>query len=347
VIIAICQEWGHNMNVRERFHKTMSFMVGTGDLDRLPMTEWASWWDKTLDRWYTEGLSNKPTPDEHRDLFGHDSWRQFWIRSYADGFPSMEHGQGPVSDSQSYEAILPFLYPIDPLKHCRKTLMQIEPLHKNGDQLVWMTLEGFFWWPRVLFGIEDHLFSFVDEPELLHRIIDDQAEYCLRVIDDFCEIIVPDFMTFAEDMSYNLGPMLSEELFHRFLRPGYDKVISRLKEKGIRVFIDSDGEVSEMIPWLLQAGIEGILPLERQAGCDVAKLRQDHPNLLMIGAYDKMVMKDGEEAMRKEFERLLPTMKTGGFIPSVDHQTPPDVSLEQYYVYMKLLREYTEKAVLK
>ncbi len=49
--------------------------------------------------------------------------------------------------------------------------------------------------------------------------------------------------------------------------------------------------------------------------------------------------------MRDEFERLLPAMKTGGFIPSVDHQTPPDCPLERYHVYVHMLREYAEKAV--
>jgi hypothetical protein len=34
-------------------------------------------------------------------------------------------------------------------------------------------------------------------------------------------------------------------------------------------------------------------------------------------------------------------MKSGGFIPSVDHQTPPGVSLGQYRVYLGLLEEYT------
>jgi uroporphyrinogen-III decarboxylase len=55
-------------------------------------------------------------------------------------------------------------------------------------------------------------------------------------------------------------------------------------------------------------------------------------------------MKHGEAAMRREFERLLPTMRTGGFIPSVDHQTPPDVSIETYRLYVRLLREYARTA---
>jgi hypothetical protein len=55
-----------------------------------------------------------------------------------------------------------------------------------------------------------------------------------------------------------------------------------------------------------------------------------------------MTMNRGEPAMRAEFERLLPLMKRGGFIPSVDHQTPPGVSLEEYRVYLRLLQEYMD-----
>ena len=62
----------------------------------------------------------------------------------------------------------------------------------------------------------------------------------------------------------------------------------------------------------------------------------------MVGHFDKMVMNKGEAAMRAEFERLLPLMRTGGFIPSVDHQTPPGVSLDEYRIYLGLLGEYAE-----
>ena len=68
-------------------------------------------------------------------------------------------------------------------------------------------------------------------------------------------------------------------------------------------------------------------------------------HLLLVGHFNKMTMNQGEAAMRTEFERLVPLMKTGGFIPSVDHQTPPEVSLENYRIYMRLFREYMERAV--
>ena len=96
-----------------------------------------------------------------------------------------------------------------------------------------------------------------------------------------------------------------------------------------------------MVPWLERAGVEGVLPLERQAGVDGMKLREQFPRFALVGHYDKMVMPRGEAAMRREFERLVPLMKTGGFIPSVDHQTPPGVSLAQYRIFRSLLDEYT------
>ncbi len=63
----------------------------------------------------------------------------------------------------------------------------------------------------------------------------------------------------------------------------------------------------------------------------------------MLGGFDKTVMHRGEAAMRQEFERLLPAIRSGGYIPAVDHQTPPDVSLETYRVFLHLLWEYCQR----
>jgi hypothetical protein len=109
----------------------------------------------------------------------------------------------------------------------------------------------------------------------------------------------------------------------------------------ILTIMDSDGDVTKLVPWLQSVGVEGVLPLERQAKVDGMALRQAYPTLRMVGHYNKLVMHLGETAMREEFERLVPIMRTGGFIPSVDHQTPPAVSIDDYRLYLRLLEEYT------
>jgi len=252
------------------------------------------------------------------------------------------HGSGIMKTDDEYEKMKRWLYP-EPTAFDPATIRQWAAGQESGDLAVWITLEGYFWFPRTLFGIEHHLFAFYDQPELMHRINQDLLEYNLRCVDEFCEICVPEFMTIAEDMSYNHGPMCSKALFDEFIGPYYRKLVPALRDRGITVMVDTDGDVTELVPWMLDVGVQGFLPLERMAGVDVGQLRAECPELRMIGAFDKTVMHLGEERLRQEFERLLPTMRSGGFIPSVDHQTPPGVSFDDYGLYLSLLDEYALK----
>jgi len=312
-------------------------------VDRLPVIEWAGWWDKTVERWRGEGLpAHLRDAGEIRDYLGLDCYRQLWVRSIGPGLPPPRFGCSHIRDMNSYLEIRKYLYPDD--DYDQEYLRGWAEKQRKGEMVVWITLDGYFWFPRVLFGIEPHMYAFYDHAELMHQINRDLAEFHLRVIERLCKVCTPSFMTFAEDMSYNHGPMLSKRCFDEFLAPYYRRVVPELEARRIVPMIDSDGDVTQMIPWLEGAGLEGLLPLERRSGVDVAAIREAHPRFRMIGAFDKTVMKDGEAAMRKEFERLLPVLRQGGFIPGVDHQTPPDVSLATYRVYVSLLKEYCTRA---
>ena len=328
------------MTNRERFLNTLNFQP----VDRLPIVEWAHWWDKTVTRWYEDGLSRDLIdPGEIREYFGLDCHRQYWVTAFSPECPApASHGASRINNREEYLAIKKYLYPdtafnVDIVKDWAKR-------QEAGDMVVWISLEGFFWFPRTLFGIEPHMFAFYDYPDLMKEINEDLVTYQLRVLDEFCNICVPDFMTFAEDMSYNHGPMLSKNQFDEFMAPYYRRVVPKIAEYGTIPFVDTDGDVTKPVAWFEEVGIKGLLPLERMAGVDISAIRENHPQLRMIGAYDKTIMHLGEERMREEFERILPVMKQGGYIPAVDHQTPPDVSLEQYRVYVRLLREYCGKA---
>jgi len=138
--------------------------------------------------------------------------------------------------------------------------------------------------------------------------------------------------------------MLSPEQYEEFLAPYYRRLSRFLTDRGIMIFVDTDGDVTVPVRWYTETGVQGFLPLERMAGVDIARIRASHPRLKMIGAFDKTVMHLGEARIRAELERLFPVMVQGGYIPSCDHQTPPEVSLGDYRLYVRLLREYCERA---
>jgi len=328
------------MTTRERFQAIMNFQP----FDRFPVLEWAEWWDETIDRWHNEGLPKNIT--DRYDIcqyFNLDMYKQDWFPESAPGCPEEPyHGAGILKSEKEYEKILKHLYPVDVVDKKQWDLWAKE--QAQGDIVIWFTVVGFFWFPRTLFGIEQHLYAFYDFPKLMHRMNSDLTEWILKIIENVTQYCNPDFMTFAEDMSYNHGPMLSKDMFDEFIKPYYDQVIPVLKKNNIIPILDSDGDISEPAYWFEDVGIEGILPLERQAGVDMAKLRQDHPKMKFIGHYDKMVMNKGEKAIRSEFERLAPIASKGGYIVGCDHQTPPGVSLEDYKTFLSCFREYAVKA---
>lgn len=311
------------------------------------MIEWAHWWNKTIDRWHGEELPASLT--DRYDLFEHfglETYYQEWVWIQKSGCPHPSHHGAPIVTSMAeYEAVLPHLYPTnEELKDTWTRWEKWSKKQKQGQAVLWITLEGFFWFPRKLLGIEPHLYAFYDEPELMHRINADLTKWQLQVIRKICSICPPDFMTFAEDLSYNNGPMLSQDMFEEFLTPYYQQVIPELKKHNVIPLVDSDGDVTLVAPWFEAAGVEGILPLERQAGVDIDILQKNHPKMKFIGHFDKLTMHRGEAVMRAEFERLLPAAGKGGFLISCDHQTPPGVSYQDYQLYLSLFREYAEKA---
>ena len=326
------------MKAHERFRAVANGLP----VDRLPMIEWACWWDKTIDSW-DKGhpelkLKQMGTCGLHRHL-GLDINLQHVIRPVTSATPPPKHDGGPVITSiGEYQKIKHTLYPRPVLD--ADFVAYAKQLHETGTGIVWFSFDGFFWFPRVLFGIENHLYSFYDEPELYHIICEDLLKWQKDVVEVFANAFPFDFMTFFEDMSYNNGSMLSKEHFHSFITPYYKEIIPLIRSAGILTIVDSDGDITEAVDWFSEAGVEGMLPLERQAGVEINLYQQKHPDMLFIGHFDKMVMHKGESAIRQEFERLLPAMKKGRFIPSVDHQTPPAVAYEDYLIYMKLFREY-------
>lgn len=320
-------------SVRERFTAVMS-----GDLSKgIPIIEWAGWWDQTLNRWYADGMPKDVNPTQ---WFGLDMHRQIWVGHKRAGCPGPQaHGQGIMADDLDYEKIKEFLYPRPSFSP--EVMKEIYSKQADGEHIFWFTLEGPFWFPRTLFGIAGHLYAFYDYPELMKRINADLANHCIEIIDAICEYGTPDFMTFAEDMSYNHGPMISYDLMDEFMAPFYHKVIPHLKSRGILAFIDSDGGIEPLIPWFSKVGIQGILPLERMAGVDVSRIREQHPNWLMIGGFDKTVMHLGEAVLAAEFERIRPAVLGGYYVPSCDHQTPPSVSVEDYRLYVRMMKEFS------
>jgi hypothetical protein len=89
-----------------------------------------------------------------------------------------------------------------------------------------------------------------------------------------------------DDMAYNHGPMLSPRQFEQALLPAYRHMIRAYKNAGAKyVFFHSDGDLRLLLDMLVDAGIDGLNPLERRAHMDIADLRRRYPRLILVGSH--------------------------------------------------------------
>ena len=202
-------------------------------------------------------------------------------------------------------------------------------------------LVGGFMYLRSLFGPEEILYAVHDQPDLIHECMQTWFALADAVIARHQEFVTLDEMIFAEDITYNHGPLISPDMIREFLFPYYQQLIANLKRRQLdpsrtlHVHLDTDGFCDPVIPLYREAiGLDFISPFEVASGSDVVRTGREYPDLLMSGGIDKRVLARSKREIDAMVERILPPLRErGGYIPTVDHGTPAEVPYENYLHY--------------
>ncbi|NCO32376.1 MAG: hypothetical protein AUJ92_12020 [Armatimonadetes bacterium CG2_30_59_28] len=351
------------MTSHERFLNHMRFQPA----DQYPLWEWGAW-PSTLRRWQREALGEDRMPTQYsecdgKDLCGVDLWmlpryeeqvlhedetyvtRRIdrgiveRVLKSPDEMSMPEHLEYPVQSRADWEALkkrfdpsTPGRFPVDWPERCQRWRREEPVLIYQGPRSP--SLFGFV---RELMGPERAMYAFHDDPLLVHDMMETSTELALALLPQVIEDAPLTSIFFWEDMCYRSGSLLSPAMFREFMSPRYKCITELARSRGIDIIlVDSDGDVSELIPLWLDAGINGVYPMEVAAGMDVAKLRREYgSDLLMTGGIDKRVLARDHRAIDEELDAKIPLVEQGGYIPHLDHAIPHDVPYENFVYYWK------------
>ncbi len=176
---------------------------------------------------------------------------------------------------------------------------------------------GYFGTLAHLMGYEKLFYAYTDDPALIHDIQKTFTDVWLAVYEEVLAQTDVDLFVVWEDISAGTGSMVSPAMIREFMLPYYKRLTSFLKAHGVEtIFIDTDGECTDLIPLFLEAGITGMYPMEASCGVDIVKVRKDFPTLQMMGGIPKSEIRKGpariEEILRPVREVLThPRLKSG------------------------------------
>jgi len=90
-------------------------------------------------------------------------------------------------------------------------------------------------------------------PELI-RLRDGIVEHHLKLIDRFLELN-PDCIGFADDWGSQQSLLIKPSVWREIFLPAYRKLFMKVKEAGRHIFFHSDGHTIDILPELVEAGV--------------------------------------------------------------------------------------------
>jgi hypothetical protein len=243
-----------------------------------------------------------------------------------------------IEMTKRYDPAAPGRYPDDWPAYVEQATRRDYPLG--------LTFDGYFGRLRNWMGLEGLCYILADDPSLVAEMCEFHTAFILQTIERALADIRVDYVNIWEDMAYKAGSLMSPIQVRRWMLPGYRRIVDRLRSRGIDIiFVDCDGNIDELIPIWLEAGINGVWPLEAASGMDPVALRKRYGrNLLLVGGIDKRELSRSRAEVRAEVDRIVPELYAeGGYIPTVDHSVPPDVPLNNYIYFRQLLADLAKR----
>ena len=117
------------------------------------------------------------------------------------------------------------------------------------------------------------------EPQHAHRFLDKLVEIHLANLERFLEAVGEyiDIILFGDDLGMQTGPIISPQMYREFFKPRHKLLWNRAKQLAdVKVMLHCCGGVRELIPDLIDAGVDAINPVQIScSGMDAGRLKAD------------------------------------------------------------------------
>jgi uroporphyrinogen decarboxylase len=123
---------------------------------------------------------------------------------------------------------------------------------------------GFFDRGWALRGMENFLIDFMDHPAFIEELLETLTDIYLDLIDRIARYSF-DGIRFGDDWGHQRGVLIGADRWRKFVKPGLKKIFSYARARGLAVMVHSDGDVSELIPDLIEMGVQILNPLQPEA----------------------------------------------------------------------------------
>jgi uroporphyrinogen decarboxylase len=202
---------------------------------------------------------------------------------------------------------------------------------------------------QVLRGWEAFLMDLLVNRKLAHAILDRLLQAHLARFDRFAATVgrEVDVILFEEDLGMQDRSMMAPSTFRQMIKPYMGQLLTHARDRcDALILLHTDGAVRDLIPDLIEMGVDAINPVQVSAkGMDARALKREFGRDIAFwgGGCDSQWTlphgspQDVEDEVRRHIDALAPG---GGYVFAPIHNILPDVPLDNVMALFRAARAY-------
>ncbi len=184
-----------------------------------------------------------------------------------------------------------------------------------------------------LTGMEALLVAMADQPQAVGRLLHIIADYHIAVIHRVAALGV-EAIRGEDDYGSQTALMTSPAMWRRLIKPELARIVAAAKAEGLLFFMHSCGRIMQIVPDLIEMGVDVLDPIQQQAN-DQAELKRLYGDRLSFkdglstqGALTQGTPDEVEADVRERIRLLAPG---GGYILGPDNAIAiPEANYQAY-----------------
>jgi len=230
----------------------------------------------------------------------------------------------PLRDVQTIDEIEAYKFPTPDDWDVKITEEELKDA--EGYCIIGATWAPFFHDSTELMGMERFFIEMYENPGLVEAIIEKCFSFYHEVNRRTFEANpgVIDFYFMGNDFGSQRGLLMSPNLWRKFYKPYLARIIEMAHKYGIVTGLHSCGDIHEIIPDLIEIGLDAINPIQVTASNmdpDVLK-REFGKDIIFFGGIDEneILAYASEEKVREETRRIIDILGSDGkYIVAASH----------------------------
>jgi uroporphyrinogen decarboxylase len=209
-----------------------------------------------------------------------------------------------------------------------------------------------FEWGTFLRRMDNFLMDLMCDPDNVARLLDELLKRHLATLEKVCVSVgdIVDIIRFGDDLGMTSGPFMDPAIYRELFKPRHKILCDYVKSHStMHMFIHSCGSISDLMPDMIEAGIEIFNPvqtnarnmtpefLKKEFGKDCTFWGGGIENVGVLNHGSKQQIRD------QVFERMEIFSTGGGFVFNTVHNILPDVPPENIVTMFEAVSEFNKR----